>query len=393
MSIENGYAICFNKWLFDKEIKSELNLLLLISSLCAERGHCWANNEYFADLFQIDEVSVSRKIKKLEELGHINIVYEKRGCEIIKREIRLTKMLTDDKQKCQPTINKNVKDNITSNNIINNNKNVFFSNDKNLKENKTALQISQDGNFSEIPNSSVGQDLSATQSDISEKPNNLTCKKSSQVQKKETDEAFKKISNLYYEKETCRQDDYEIYQKTLNKGISVSKFEKEVHCYITARNNEQKIKKREILNNSNLTDEQKKIKIQNIFIPNKLNFKTFCNSLKKETEIYKDKFNETEKSLKSLEAEKPKKNLFQALYEEYIDNHDFFNENKTQKEIDIILKFKDTIKVQLENEIIEATDRRSGIGFTKINLDLIELKNLKEFQKKFYSFLEKYKNI
>jgi hypothetical protein len=125
MSIENGYAICFNKWIFDKEIKSELGLLLLISSLCAEKGYCWANNQYFADLFQIDEVSVSRKIKKLEELKHIEINYEKRGAEIVKREIRLTKMLTDDIQKNQSTINKNVKDNnTTANNIINNNKNI-----------------------------------------------------------------------------------------------------------------------------------------------------------------------------------------------------------------------------------------------------------------------------
>lgn len=122
MTNKNGYAICFNEWLFDKDIKSELNLLLLISSLCAEKGYCWATNEYFSELFKIDTVSISRKIKKLEDLGHVKIVYEKRGCEIVKREIRLTKMLTEDIQKNQSTINKNVKDNNTINNntIINN---------------------------------------------------------------------------------------------------------------------------------------------------------------------------------------------------------------------------------------------------------------------------------
>jgi hypothetical protein len=122
MKYKNGYAMCFNEWLFDKAIKSELNLLLLISSLCAKEGYCWATNEHFSEEFEIDEVSVSRKIKKLADLGHIKIHYEKRGAEVIKREIRLTKMLTDDIQKSQSTINKNVKENIIiDNNIINNN--------------------------------------------------------------------------------------------------------------------------------------------------------------------------------------------------------------------------------------------------------------------------------
>ena len=119
--MKNGYSICFNEWALDKSIKGELGLLLIISSLTAEKGYCYATNNYFAELFGIDEVSISRKIKKLEGKGYIEISYTKRGCEVISREIRLTKMLTDDLQKCQSTINKNVKENIINNNIINNN--------------------------------------------------------------------------------------------------------------------------------------------------------------------------------------------------------------------------------------------------------------------------------
>lgn len=110
----NGYAICFNEWIFDNRIRNELSLLLLISSLTAESGYCFASNQYFAEKFDLDEVSICRKIKKLEKCGYIRIDYEKRGCEVIKRYIRLTKMLTDDLQKNQSTINKNVKDNNTS---------------------------------------------------------------------------------------------------------------------------------------------------------------------------------------------------------------------------------------------------------------------------------------
>ena len=121
----DGYSICFNEWALDKDIKSELGLLLIISSLTAEKGYCFASNKYLANLFEIDEVSVSRKISKLEKKKYINLEYEKRGNQIINRKIRLTKMLTDGLQKSQPTDNKNVNgllyNNITNVNNISNN--------------------------------------------------------------------------------------------------------------------------------------------------------------------------------------------------------------------------------------------------------------------------------
>jgi hypothetical protein len=112
--MQKGYAICFNEWIEDERITNELALLLKISSLTAKNGHCFASNSYFSSLFKKTEVSISRKIKKLEKFGYIEIDYEKRGCEIIKRKIRLSKMLIDDYQKRQSTIIKNVKDNNTS---------------------------------------------------------------------------------------------------------------------------------------------------------------------------------------------------------------------------------------------------------------------------------------
>lgn len=136
MAIEEGYSICLNEWALDKEIKNELNILVIISSLTAKKGYCYASNKWFADLFDIDEVSVSRKIKKLEQAGYITIDYKKRGFEVTNREIRLTrmlstinenvnrpltKMLSDDSQDCYPTINKNVNYNNTIINNTNNN--------------------------------------------------------------------------------------------------------------------------------------------------------------------------------------------------------------------------------------------------------------------------------
>ena len=93
MAIEDGYAICFNEWALDKNIKNELGLLLIISGLTAQEGYCFARNEYLANLFDISEDSISRKIQKLKDLGYIDIEYEKRGAEIINRKIRLTRLL------------------------------------------------------------------------------------------------------------------------------------------------------------------------------------------------------------------------------------------------------------------------------------------------------------
>jgi len=123
--IINGYSICFNEWALDKTIKSELGLLLIISGLCAERGYCFASNEYFSNLFDVDEVTISRKLKKLEKKSYIKIMYSRNGYRVENREIRLTKMSPPINKNVNGSINKNVKYNNTSNNItiINNTSN------------------------------------------------------------------------------------------------------------------------------------------------------------------------------------------------------------------------------------------------------------------------------
>jgi DNA-binding GntR family transcriptional regulator len=127
--MNNGYSICFNEWALDKSIKNELGLLLIISSLTAEKGYCYASNEYLAKQFKTSTITISRKLGILKSKGYITIEYDKRGYEVIGRKIRLTKMLTDDYQKRKPTINKNVKYNNTSNN------NTSIINIKNFKNN------------------------------------------------------------------------------------------------------------------------------------------------------------------------------------------------------------------------------------------------------------------
>lgn len=141
--MKNGYSICFNEWALDKDIKNELGLLLIISSLCAEEGYCYANNSYLANLFDIDEVSVSRKLKKLEKKGYITIDYKMSGNVITSREIRLTKMLTAVNKNVNGAVNKNVKDNnINSINNINYN-NIKENTKRKVFEKPTIEEIKQ----------------------------------------------------------------------------------------------------------------------------------------------------------------------------------------------------------------------------------------------------------
>ena len=133
--MNEGYSICLNEWALDKDIKNELGLLLIISSLCAEKGFCFASNSYLANIFHITEISVSMKLKKLEKKEYIKIKYEYRGCQVVSREIRLKNILTDNYKKIEPTIKNNFKDNNIS---INNKKDIYkerILNDDELSDN------------------------------------------------------------------------------------------------------------------------------------------------------------------------------------------------------------------------------------------------------------------
>ena len=116
--MENGYSICLNEWALDKTIKNELGLLLIISSLCAEKGYCYASNKFFTELFDIDETNISKKIKKLEEKGYIAIEYSKNGSATYLRKIRLVKipMAVGKNTNGDIIINNNIKNNISKNN-------------------------------------------------------------------------------------------------------------------------------------------------------------------------------------------------------------------------------------------------------------------------------------
>ena len=88
-NLQNGYAICFNSWLFDERIQNELRLLLLISSLSAKEGYCYANNDYLADKLNKTSVWISGAISKLKKYGYIEVELQKFGAVVTNRKIKL----------------------------------------------------------------------------------------------------------------------------------------------------------------------------------------------------------------------------------------------------------------------------------------------------------------
>lgn len=134
--MENGYSICLNKWALDKKITNELGLLLIISSLSAKTGYCYATNDFLAKQFGTTMWTISKKITKLKELGYIKVDYEMVGKEIKQRNIVLLDMTTPivelNNTPCQneqyPLV-KNDKDNNINNNIINKKENIKEKND------------------------------------------------------------------------------------------------------------------------------------------------------------------------------------------------------------------------------------------------------------------------
>lgn len=165
----NYYAVIPANIRYDDRICANAKLLYgEITALCNEKGFCWAGNEYFANLYKTTKNSISRWIRQLKEKDYIRvqIFYKKDSKEIDKRIIAISnpypinkidntpceksqsipidKNVNTPYQKSQYPIDKNVKENTTSINNINNN-NIYsrvieYLNQKTSKNFKSTTQ-------------------------------------------------------------------------------------------------------------------------------------------------------------------------------------------------------------------------------------------------------------
>lgn len=139
---KNYYAIIPANVRYDKRL-SPLTRLIYgeITALSNEKGYCFATNAYFANLYSMSNVSISRCISELKEHNYIRVVYDIKEKNVDKRKIyinntenkklenkELNKKLENEELKNNEEININIqeyKEDINKNNNTNKNDDAF----------------------------------------------------------------------------------------------------------------------------------------------------------------------------------------------------------------------------------------------------------------------------
>lgn len=130
------YSILTANVRYDKELKANEKLLFSeITALSNRNGYCHANNNYFANLYNVSKTSISNWINHLKERGYLKVEMIKDGKEIKERRLfpistpikekfnTPSKNLYEGiKEKFNTPIKENFKENITSINTTSTNK-------------------------------------------------------------------------------------------------------------------------------------------------------------------------------------------------------------------------------------------------------------------------------
>lgn len=99
---------------YDKELCPNAKLLYgEITALCNEKGHCWAENEYFAELYGVSKTSISKWISSLIKKNYISstITYKNNTKEIDRRYLTIVNGGIE--EKLNTPIEQKLKENIT----------------------------------------------------------------------------------------------------------------------------------------------------------------------------------------------------------------------------------------------------------------------------------------
>lgn len=123
---KNYYTIISSAVRYDKRLKPLSKLIYgEITALTNDKGYCWANNNYFAEIYSVSKDTISRAIRQLEEYNYIKCIYDKSKQNNEKRKIYLNKKLSIAKmpircsKNCTEGIDKKVEDNNKDNNLNN----------------------------------------------------------------------------------------------------------------------------------------------------------------------------------------------------------------------------------------------------------------------------------
>lgn len=126
------YAIIPASVRYDESLTPNAKLLYgEITALCNERGYCWATNGYFAELYNVSKVSVSKWIGNLKDSGYISIEMEQDGGtkQILNRYIRLVNdPIKENLNTPQRKVNGGIKEKFKDNNTVNTTSNITVNN-------------------------------------------------------------------------------------------------------------------------------------------------------------------------------------------------------------------------------------------------------------------------
>lgn len=128
---KNYFAVIPANVRYDKNITSGAKLLYgEITALSNQEGYCWASNRYFAELYNVSNVTISKWVSQLAKSGHITteIKYKQGTKQILNRYIKIVhdptkKSLSTSQRKVNEPLKEKFKDNNTVNNTINNTSN------------------------------------------------------------------------------------------------------------------------------------------------------------------------------------------------------------------------------------------------------------------------------
>lgn len=126
------YAIIPANVRYDESLTPNAKLLYgEITALCNERGYCWASNSYFAQLYGVSNVSVSKWINQLVDNGYLSseMHYKEGSKEILNRYLRIVndpikEKLNTPQRKVKEPIKQKFKDNNTTNTTDNTTDNI-----------------------------------------------------------------------------------------------------------------------------------------------------------------------------------------------------------------------------------------------------------------------------
>lgn len=123
----NYYSIITANVRYDNRLTDSEKLLFAeITSLSNKYGYCTASNGYFAKLYEVTKVTISRRIANLKECGYLSVEIIREGNEIKQRKMYpLTQMLrpinTNDNNPINNSVNTPIITNVKENNTRFNN--------------------------------------------------------------------------------------------------------------------------------------------------------------------------------------------------------------------------------------------------------------------------------